>query len=111
MVPPKAEGPEALLGLLGLGLRSRRVVVGVDATRAALQRGDAHLVVIASDASERAIERVMRLAKGRGVPVVTGPASTTIGERLGRPPVMAVAVTDRHLAQGMRPAPHDTDRT
>lgn len=111
MVPPKAEGPEAPLGLLGLGLRSRRVVVGVDATRAALQRGDVHLVVIASDASERAIERVIRLAKGRGVPVVTGPASTMIGERLGRPPVMAVAVTDRHLAQGMRPAPHDTDRT
>jgi ribosomal protein L7Ae-like RNA K-turn-binding protein len=76
----------------------------VDSTRAALQRGTAKLVVIAADASERAVAKVVRLANGRGVPVVTGPAAMTLGERLGRPPVMTVAVTDRHLAQGVREA-------
>lgn len=66
-----------------------------------LQRGDARLVVIAANASERAVEKVMSLAKGKGVPVLTGPEAVTIGERLGRPPVMTVAVRDRDLAAGM----------
>ena len=59
------------------------------------------MVVIAANASERAVEKVMALANGKGVPVLTGPDAVTIGERLGRPPVMTVAVRDRDLAAGM----------
>jgi ribosomal protein L7Ae-like RNA K-turn-binding protein len=66
-----------------------------------LQRGEARLVILAADASERAVEKVMALAKGKGVPVLTGPEAVLIGERLGRPPVMTVAVRDRDLAAGM----------
>ena len=50
-----------------------------------LQRGEARLVVIAANASERAVEKVMALAKGKAVPVLWGPESVTMGERLGRP--------------------------
>jgi len=90
-----------LLGLLGLGVRSGRVGIGVEATRAMLQRGDARVVIIASNASERAVDKVVALARGKAVPVLTGPEAVTIGERLGRPPVMTVAVRDRDLAAGM----------
>lgn len=95
-----------LLGLLGLGLRGRLVVVGVDPVRAELQSGKIRCVVLASDASPRAVEKVVRLAEGRGVPVVPGPAAAEIGGRLGRPPVMVVGVRDRGLADGiLRAAP------
>jgi ribosomal protein L7Ae-like RNA K-turn-binding protein len=90
-----------MLGLLGLGVRGGRVAIGVDATRAQLQRGEARVVVLAADASPRAIEKVSALAKGKGVPVIVGPDAAVLGERLGRPPVMAVAVRDRDLAAGM----------
>ena len=53
-----------LLGLLGLGLRGRLVVVGVDPVRAELQSGKIRCVVLASDASPRAVEKVVRLAGG-----------------------------------------------
>lgn len=66
-----------------------------------LQRGEARLVILAADASERAVEKVVALAQGKGVPVVAGPEAVMIGERLGRPPVMTVAVRDRDLAAGM----------
>ena len=92
---------ERLLGLLGLGVRSGRVGIGVEATRAMLQRGEARVVVIASNASERAVEKVIALARGKAVPVLTGPEAVMMGERLGRPPVMTVAVRDRDLAAGM----------
>ncbi|HEX9054423.1 MAG TPA: ribosomal L7Ae/L30e/S12e/Gadd45 family protein [Gemmatimonadales bacterium] len=95
-----------LLGLLGLGLRGRLVVVGVDPVRAELQTGKIRCVVLASDASPRAVAKVVRLAEGRGVPVVAGPAAAEIGGRLGRPPVMVVGVRDRGLADGiLRAAP------
>ncbi|HRP08594.1 MAG TPA: ribosomal L7Ae/L30e/S12e/Gadd45 family protein [Gemmatimonadales bacterium] len=90
-----------LLGLLGLGARGGKLVIGVDATRAALQGGRADLVVKASDASPRAMEKVVRLARAKSVPVVDGPAAEAIGSRLGRPPVMMVAVRDRDLAAGL----------
>lgn len=74
---------------------------GVDITRTWLQQGKCFVVVVASDASERALEKVVRLARGLGVPVIDGPDAATLGARLGRPPVMVVGVRDRSLASGV----------
>ena len=93
-----------VLGLLGLGLRAGNVIVGVDGVRTGLRAGQCALVVVAADASPRALEKVVRLAEGRGVPHIRGPASADIGQRLGRPPVMVVGVRDPALARGIRAA-------
>lgn len=90
-----------LLGLLGLGLRAGTVIIGVDGVRAGLQAGRCALVVVAADASPRALEKVVRLAEGRGVPRLVGPGAAEIGRRLGRPPVMVVGVRDPALARGI----------
>jgi ribosomal protein L7Ae-like RNA K-turn-binding protein len=100
-----------LLGLLGLGLRGRLVVVGVSGVRAELRGGGIRCVVLASDASPRAVDKVVRLAEGCGVPVVPGPAAAEIGGRLGRPPVMVVGVRDRGLADGILRATSGRDVT
>jgi ribosomal protein L7Ae-like RNA K-turn-binding protein len=90
-----------LLGLVGLGYRGRRIVVGVDAVRKELQAGKCWCVVVAEDASPRALEKVVRLATAKGVALVPGPRAAAIGAQLGKPPVMAVGVRDRALAGGM----------
>jgi ribosomal protein L7Ae-like RNA K-turn-binding protein len=90
-----------LLGLVGLGYRGRRIVVGVDAVRKELQAGKCWCVVVAEDASPRALEKVVRLATAKRVPLLPGPSAAAIGAQLGRPPVMAVGVRDRALASGM----------
>jgi ribosomal protein L7Ae-like RNA K-turn-binding protein len=59
-------------------------------------------VVLAADASPRAVEKVVRLAAGKKVPLVAGPSAAAIGAQLGKPPVMAVGVRDRALADGIR---------
>lgn len=92
---------ERVLGLLGLGLRGGRVVVGVEAVRAGLQRGDLACVVLADDASPRAVEKVVRLARARGVACVAVAEAAALGARLGRPPVMAAGVRDPKLAAGL----------
>jgi ribosomal protein L7Ae-like RNA K-turn-binding protein len=90
-----------LLGLIGLGYRARNIAVGVDAVRKELQAGKCRCVVVAEDASRRAVDKVVRLAAARGVPLLTGPGAAQIGAQLGKPPVMAVGVRDRALAAGM----------
>jgi ribosomal protein L7Ae-like RNA K-turn-binding protein len=90
-----------LLGLIGLGYRGRRIVVGVDAVRRELQAGKCWCVVVADDASPRAVEKVVRLATAKGVALLPGPSAAAIGAQLGKPPVMAVGVRDRALAGGM----------
>ena len=95
-----------VLGLIGLGHRARNVAVGVDAVRKELQAGKCWCVVVAQDASPRAVEKVVRLAEAKGVPLVAGPGAAAIGAQLGKPPVMAVGVRDRALADGIvSPAP------
>ena len=89
------------MGLLGLGLRAGNLVVGVEGVRGGLQRDDFWCVVLASDASERARDKVAALAKGKNIPVVPGPSADEMGKRLGRPPVMVVGVRDRSLADGI----------
>lgn len=87
--------------LLGLGLRAGNVVIGVAGVRAGLQRGKVSCVVLASDASQRTIDKVARLAEAKKVPVLRGPDANELGAGLGKPPVQAVGVADRALAKGL----------
>jgi hypothetical protein len=47
------------------------------------------------------MEKVVRLASAKQVPMLAGPSAEAIGAQLGKPPVMAVGVRDRALAGGM----------
>jgi ribosomal protein L7Ae-like RNA K-turn-binding protein len=92
---------DRLVALLGLGVRSGQVVIGVSGVRARLQQDRLVLVVLAADASARTKEKVERLAVARGVPVLRGPTAEQLGARLGRPPVQAAGTGDRALARGL----------
>lgn len=90
-----------VLGYLGLGIRAGTVVVGVDAVRRALQARELRCIVVARDASQRAREKVVRLATALGVPQVEGPGAAALGAGLGKPPVMIAGVRDAALADGI----------
>jgi ribosomal protein L7Ae-like RNA K-turn-binding protein len=91
----------AELALLGLAQRAGALVVGTAAVREALRSGRIQLVVVAVDRGRRTDEKVVRLARGRGVRVAVGPTATELGRRLGRETVQAVGVTHPQLARGI----------
>lgn len=97
-----AESERSALSLLGLGARARRLAIGVEAAHAALQRGTAEALVMPTDASDRAREKLVSLAGHKQVPVLTLGDAERLGAALGRPPVHGVAVLDRQLARGLR---------
>lgn len=79
-------------------------MIGVDRVRAGLQADKFACLVVAADASPRALEKVVRLATARRVPLFRGPAADEIGQRLGKPGIMVAGVVDRALARGLAAA-------
>ena len=93
-----------LLGLVGLGVRGRLAVVGVEQVRAAALGGRLRLAVVAPDASRHSLDKVLPLLAARGVTVVQGPGAAELGAAVGRETTAAVGVVDQQLALGIRKA-------
>jgi len=90
-----------VLGLVGLGLRSRNAVVGVEQVRGAAKRGTLALALVASDASENSLAKLVPLLRGRRVKMVEGLAAAQLGAVTGRTLTAAVGIIDHQLARGI----------
>ena len=100
-----------LLRLLGIGLRGRLVVVGVERVREAAQRGKLQLAVIAPNASRHSLDKVVPMLRAKRIRVIEGPAAADLGAAVGRETTATVGVVDVDLARGIRalvgPAPSE----
>jgi ribosomal protein L7Ae-like RNA K-turn-binding protein len=90
-----------LLGLIGLGVRARRAVVGVQQVREAARRGKLRLAVIAPDASRHSLDKVVPMLRAKRIRLVSGPTATALGAAVGREATAAVGIVDRDLADGI----------
>ena len=90
--------------LLGLGLRARTVVVGVDQVRGAVMKGNVEIAVVAGDASANSRAKIVPLLTARHVQMVDGVPAAALGAAVGRESTAVVAVVDAGLARGVRRA-------
>ena len=90
-----------LYRLLGLGVRSRGVVVGVEQVRDASQRNKLALAVVASDASPNGLKKVVPMLNARRVRFIEVPSAVDLGVAVGRNQTTAVGIVDRQLARGI----------
>jgi len=93
---------QRLLRLLGLGLRSRGAVVGVQQVREAAKRNKIIFAVVASDASTNSLDKVVPLLNARRVRFVEVPSAAELGAAVGRDTTAVVGIVDRQLAAGVR---------
>lgn len=106
-VEPKAPGgmdastQRRLLGLLGLGVRGRGAVVGVERVREAAKKGLLAVAVVAPDASRHSLDKVVPLLEARRIRIIEGPSAEVLGNAVGREATAVVGVTDRSLASGV----------
>jgi ribosomal protein L7Ae-like RNA K-turn-binding protein len=96
-----ADRERRLLGLIGLGVRSRGAVVGVQQVRNAAQRGQLVLAIVAPDVSRHSREKVLPLLQARGIRVIEGPDAARLGNACGRETTAVVGIVDRALARGI----------
>lgn len=91
-----------VLGLVGLGLRGRLAVVGVERVREAAMKGTLHLAIVAGDASRHSREKVLPLLAAKGVRVVDGAVAATLGGAVGKEATAVIGIVDAQLAKGIR---------
>lgn len=91
-----------LLRLVGLGVRSRGAVIGVQQVRDAAMRNRLAFAVVAPDASHHSLDKVLPLLTARRVRWVAGPSASALGAAVGRDAAAAVGIVDRQLAKGIR---------
>ena len=88
--------------LLGLGVRSRGAVVGVEQVRDASKRNKLAFAVVARDASPHSLKKVVPLLNARRVRFIEVPSAAALGLAVGREQTAAVGIVDRQLATGIR---------
>ena len=93
-----------LSGLVGLGLRGRLAVVGVQQVKDAVKRGRVKIALVASDASQNSLDKIEGLLKARAVPVIGSLSAHELGAIAGRDAVAVIGVTDAGLAEGIKEA-------
>ena len=93
-----------VLSLIGLGVRGRMVVVGVEQVRQAAIRGRLAYAVLATGASRHSRDKVVPLLTAKRIPFIDGPDAARLGAAVGKESTAAVGIVDRDLARGIRGA-------
>ena len=93
-----------VVGLVGLGLRGRLAVVGVQQVRDSAKRGRLKVALVATDASQNSLDKIKGLLAARSVPVIDSFSAAELGKVAGREAVAVIGVTDAGLAAGIKEA-------
>jgi ribosomal protein L7Ae-like RNA K-turn-binding protein len=91
-----------LLRLVGLGVRGRGAVIGVEQVREGAKKNKVAFAVVAMDASRHSLDKVIPLLNARRVRFIEVPSAAELGGAVGRETTAVVGIVDRQLAKGIR---------
>jgi ribosomal protein L7Ae-like RNA K-turn-binding protein len=91
-----------LLRLVGLGVRGRGAIVGVEQVREGAKKNKVAFAVVAMDASRHSLDKIVPLLIARRVRFVEVPSAAELGGAVGRETTAVVGIVDRQLAKGIR---------
>jgi len=91
-----------ILRLVGLGLRARGAIVGVQQVREGVKRNTVKFALVAADASHHSVKKLVPLLNARRVRFIEVPSAAELGAAVGRDSTAVVGITDPALARGIR---------
>jgi ribosomal protein L7Ae-like RNA K-turn-binding protein len=91
-----------VLRLLGLGVRSRGAIIGVEQVRESAKKNKVYFAVVAADASHNSLDKIVPLLNARRVRFIEVPSAVELGRAVGRDQTVVVGIVDRQLAAGVR---------
>ncbi len=97
-----AAGWKKVLGLVGLGVRGRLAVIGVERVRESATKGTLKLAIVARDASKNSLDKVVPLLEAKRVRIVDGISAASLGAAVGRDATAVIGIVDAQLAKGIR---------
>ncbi|MCS1351278.1 YlxQ family RNA-binding protein [Mechercharimyces sp. CAU 1602] len=87
--------------LLGLAMRAGKVVSGEENVIRAIRAGRAHLVCLSADASANTGKKLQDKSSYYEIPLITFPSRDELGEAIGKPSRVVVAITDPGFARAL----------
>lgn len=93
--------PDKVLSLLSIAAKSGSVVSGEFSTEKAVKEGKAHLVIVASDASNNTQKMFSNRTEFYGVPMYVYGDKETLGHFIGKEFRASLAVTNEGLAHSI----------
>lgn len=87
------------LDLLGLAMRARGLITGIDAVRRAAREDEVFRVILAEDAAPGQLGKLTPLLEARRVPFHSLFTRDELGAAVGRGEVSAIGITDRNFAR------------
>jgi ribosomal protein L7Ae-like RNA K-turn-binding protein len=91
-----------LLRLIGLGVRGKGAIVGVEQVREGAKKNKVAYAIVATDASRHSLDKIVPLLNARRVRFVEVPSATALGNAAGRESAAVIGIVDRQLAKGIR---------
>ncbi len=91
-----------LLRLVGLGIRGRGAILGVEQVREGAKKNKVAFAIVAMDASRHSLDKIVPLLNARRVRFVEVPSAAELGGACGRETTAVVGIVDRQLAKGIR---------
>ena len=91
-----------VLRLVGLGIRGRGAILGVEQVREGAKKNKVAFAIVAMDASRHSLDKIVPLLNARRVRFVEVPSAAELGGACGRETTAVVGIVDRQLAKGIR---------
>lgn len=93
---------DRLLSMISLAKKAGRLVSGEFAVDNAGKSGEAQLVIVAEDASERTKKSVTDMCRFYEVPCILYGTKDSLGRAIGKENRSQIAITDSNFANGIR---------
>jgi len=90
---------EKILQLLGLATRARKVVTGEELVIKEIQKGNAKLVILASDASQNSRKKIQDKCTHYNVEFHSFSDRYELGHAIGKEKRVVIAITDQGFAK------------
>ncbi len=92
---------DKILNLISIATKAGKVKTGEFLTTKALQECDCHLVVIATDTSEKSTKRLKGIAENYGCESIVYGTKEELGKFTGKKEKSVIAITDEGLAKAI----------
>jgi ribosomal protein L7Ae-like RNA K-turn-binding protein len=92
---------DKFLKLLGLAMRAGRVVSGEAQVVEEIRAGNAHLVVLATDAAKNSEKKIIDKCVHYGVPLIRHGTREELGRAIGKEERVTIAVLDAGFAKSL----------
>lgn len=88
--------------MLGLAARAGAVLPGTERVREAARAGSLHFVLVAADASDNSLDKLVPLLEKRQIEHAVVLDRVTLGGAVGKAPLSAIGITETKLAKRVK---------